>query len=670
MNTPMHNVKTRLVFGVKEKIMSLVMLVVLLAILSTVGPSMYLQNEKLFKSYQDKADIGTIALSEYVNEDSKKTALVAEMAALIPGLTENIEARNTPNLVNLLTPIGKTGEVDFITVTDHQGIVIARTHASNTGDSITNIYAVRQALNGQTASTLESSPATPLSIRTCVPVKNNAGLVVGTLSISKDGARSELVDKTKQRYDVEATIFSKDTRIATTVMKDGQRIIGTKGNTDVVETVLKSKSTFAGLTDVNGIPYIANYKPILNPQGEVMGMLFAGKSLAPYYAERNQQIFFTAAAALIILVICLLIAYSLSRSICRPLQRMTAIVATVAAGDLSKQVFVDSQDEFGQLANSFNVMLAELKNLVGTVARQSQTLAASSEELTASAEQSTTTSHQVATSMNKVAQGAELQLLSIKETVSVIESMAMDIQQIAQGSELVTEKSARSTDMAIVGGHAATEAVHQMTAIAKTVNESASMVTDLGQRSQEIGQIVDTIAGIAAQTNLLALNAAIEAARAGEQGRGFAVVAEEVRKLAEQSHSATKKIAKLIGEIQAETNKAVLAMKKGTQEVALGTDVVNAAGKTFSNIKEMVLDVNKQMCDISVAISALKQNSHTIVQSVDSINILSKKSAEEAEMVSAATEQQAASINEITLSSHDLAKMAQDLQEAVTGFTI
>ena len=209
-----------------------------------------------------------------------------------------------------------------------------------------------------------------------------------------------------------------------------------------------------------------------------------------------------------------------------------------------------------------------------------------------------------------------------------------------------------------------------MAHIEDSVTNSAQVVTKLGERSKEIGQIVDTISGIAAQTNLLALNAAIEAARAGEQGRGFAVVADEVRKLAEQSQDAAKQISELISEIQGETDKAVRAMAEGTEEVKIGATVVNTAGATFEEIAQVVTDVAEQVREISAVMQELAGSSQQIVLSVREINKLCQDSSGEAQSVSAATEEQTASMEEIASASQSLSRLAQDLQTEISKFRI
>ncbi|MDR3563466.1 MAG: methyl-accepting chemotaxis protein [Negativicutes bacterium] len=361
----------------------------------------------------------------------------------------------------------------------------------------------------------------------------------------------------------------------------------------------------------------------------------------------------------------------IASTITKPLAYMVQICGELADGDFrDKPRQVIRTDEIGQLAEALAKMRGNIRNLMKKINESAEQVAASSEELTASAEQSSQAANQVASSISSVATGATDQLAAANETSAVVEQMSAGIQQIAANTNQVAAQSAQATDKAKAGGKDVEKAVSQMGHIEDTVNTSAKVVAKLGERSKEIGQIVDTISGIAGQTNLLALNAAIEAARAGEQGRGFAVVAEEVRKLAEQSQEAAKKIAELIGEIQGDTDKAVVAMTDGTREVKTGAEVVNAAGAAFREIAELVAQVSGQVKEISAAIQQMASGSQQIVSSVKKIDGLSKTSAGEAQSVSAATEEQLASMEEIAGSSEALSKLAQDLQAAVAKFRV
>ncbi len=359
-----------------------------------------------------------------------------------------------------------------------------------------------------------------------------------------------------------------------------------------------------------------------------------------------------------------------ARSISRPVNQLAVVAEKVASGDLTQQVQVDSQDEIGQLASAFNTMVMQLKTLIKQINTDAEQLAASSEELTASSEQSAQAANQVAASISEVAADATGQMAAANETSAVVQQMSAGVQQMAESASQVAVQSSQAADKAKDGGVAVEKAVSQMAQIEDTVNTSAAVVAKLGERSKEIGQIVDTISGIAGQTNLLALNAAIEAARAGEQGRGFAVVAEEVRKLAEQAQEAAKKIAELIGEIQGDTDKAVVAMNDGTREVKTGAEVVNAAGIAFREIIDLVTQVSDQVRDITAAIQQTAAGSQHIVEAVKKIDDLSKKSTGEAQSVSAATEEQLASMEEIASSSEALAKLAQELHAAVAKFRV
>lgn len=371
------------------------------------------------------------------------------------------------------------------------------------------------------------------------------------------------------------------------------------------------------------------------------------------------------------LLLSALIALYISKKIADPIVALAGSVKQIATGNLlAEDLKIESKDEIGILGNDLNFMKKNLKNLIGQVAVMAQGVSQSSEELLATSEQTAMVSTQVASSICEVALGADEQVLEVNQTTVVIEQISDNITQVADGVSNVEDVFNKTATAAKNGEIAIDTAINQMTSIEKTVIDSAEVVIKLGDRSKEIGQIVNTISAIAGQTNLLALNAAIEAARAGEQGRGFAVVAEEVRKLAEQSQESSKQITNLISEIQIDTDKAVDAMEIGTREVKTGTAVVTSASKSFAEISLLISQVSSQMNEVSINVGQLAGGSQKIVNAIHKIGDITRNTADQTQTVSAATEEQSAAMEEIAAFSHNLANVASELQSEIGKFRI
>lgn len=273
------------------------------------------------------------------------------------------------------------------------------------------------------------------------------------------------------------------------------------------------------------------------------------------------------------------------------LKRLTAAAERMGQGDISQQVTVEAEDEFGKLGHSFNHMAQSLRTLLATIKHSVEQLASSAEELSASADQTSKATEQIATTIQEMAVGGDQQVQHTQKSSEASEQLAQGIDQIASYASQVSSAARQTARLASEGDQSVQEAVLQMKASNQSIQDLAEVIQSLGGRSQAIGSIVELIANIAKQTNLLALNAAIEAARAGESGRGFSVVADEVRKLAEQSSDSAQQIAMLIQSIQSETQTAVEVMKRSREEVTAGIEKVSIAGQSFDQIRISVGEV-------------------------------------------------------------------------------
>ena len=390
----------------------------------------------------------------------------------------------------------------------------------------------------------------------------------------------------------------------------------------------------------------------------------AAASHATYESARTTTI-------VVILIIALLtvgIGYYFYRLIGGFLSQFLDVSQRVYRGDMTVNLDYDTQDEFGKIANSYNDTLGKIRSITAEIQKIANELTHSAETMSTGVNESAQVVNSIAVSINDIAELSMSQNKNVDTASSALDNIVNSVNDVADLAKQTADKANDVGTTVTQGIEGINVIVQHMNRIETMVRTSADQVDTLGHRSEEIGQIVETIVNISGQTNLLALNAAIEAARAGEHGRGFAVVAEEIRKLAENSQDAAQHIAELIGTIQDETKKAVEAMHHGNKGVRQGTDVVKEAMGEFSQVTGMVDSMVAQMAQVADHIHQVSAESNNVVEATSQVTNDSNKIASETQQVSAASEEQSATMHELAGENTKLADMAKRLQEQLKVF--
>ncbi|MBR1728048.1 MAG: methyl-accepting chemotaxis protein [Selenomonadaceae bacterium] len=371
------------------------------------------------------------------------------------------------------------------------------------------------------------------------------------------------------------------------------------------------------------------------------------------------------------MILAVIVITMVSSKLVDPIRQLRDECEVINNGDLRQNsISIDSKDEIGDLAIGFNEMRKTMRNLLQNIRQESEQVAAASEELTASAHQSAQASNQVANSIVAIAGGVTEQSQAAEITNQEAGTIADTANAITEKTNAIASVTHITVKSAEDGRNAIRDVVGHMENISGTMKTIQEATDQLAESSKEINNIVELIFSIAGQTNLLALNAAIEAARAGEAGKGFAVVADEVRKLAEEVESSSRKIADHVSSNGAIMEKALAASTAGTESVTNGMQSVTVADSVFDEIAISIKALASEVDEIAHSISEMATSAGDMRKSMDDIKEISIKNSDEAQTVSAATQQQSASMDEIATASQSLAKLAAELQNAVDKFKV
>lgn len=348
------------------------------------------------------------------------------------------------------------------------------------------------------------------------------------------------------------------------------------------------------------------------------------------------------AVAVIAALLTVLLAWLLTRSIVSPLNRALQVAQTIAGGNLTTVIEIDGQDEPARLLGALSGMQANLRKTIEQIAGSATQLGAAAEELS--------------TVTQEASRGMQQQNNEIEQAATAVNEMTAAVEEVARNAVSTSEASNQSTQAAREGRDRVVETVNAIQTMTHDVQNTSLMIEGLATQGRDIGKVLDVIRAIAEQTNLLALNAAIEAARAGEAGRGFAVVADEVRALAHRTAQSTQEIEKMVAGIQNGTGEAVSSMAQSNQRTQSTLEMARAAGVALEQITQSIHLINERNLVIASASEEQAQVSREVDRNLVNIRDLATQSAAGANQTSAAT--------------HELSRLAVNLNAMVARFVI
>jgi methyl-accepting chemotaxis protein len=492
-----------------------------------------------------------------------------------------------------------------------------------------------------------------VGLRAMVPINDASGSMIGMVeTIFGVGSISRHMQKEKAFYillvdkgAVDVETFKKQT---SDVEIGGKYLTANKKWFDEATVAFAKSADYATLlkdkTQLNDKYFIAAAEA-KDLNGKVYGLHLTGMTRAEY-DKQVKPIFRLANNLLITIAVMGVIAVfviitMLKKVVVQPVTALSTFLLTLE-NDLTKRFDWQSNDEIGQVADSVNEFLTNLRRVLGTVVQESAQVATAAAQLSSNA--------------STIAGGAEAVVEQAGSVATASEEMAATSADIANNCLIAVEGAQSASEAAVNGSGVVSSTIAGMEQIAQRVRSSAQTVKSLGERSDQIGAIAGTIEDIADQTNLLALNAAIEAARAGEMGRGFAVVADEVRALAERTTKATREIGEMIKSIQSETRTAVQQMEQGVREVEQGTEDASRSGEALQEILSRINDVPMQINQIATAAEEQTATTGEIAGNVSRINDVAQESSQHAQQSAQSADQ--------------LLTLAEELQRQVRQFRV
>lgn len=346
------------------KVTGMVLTAVIVSSVSLFLVSNYFVGRGFDTEARDNITLFQRVVEKQVEAEKTDLAQTTQALAARAAVVEAVAKRDAKALKALLKHQLDIHKVDTILATDEKGVCIVRAHDEKAGDSVLNLLSVASALKDKPMVGIERGNVVKFAIRAAYPIKHN-GEIIGSVAVGNSLTGEKFVDEIKDLTGMEVTIFDQDTRAATTVMKEGQRAIGTKmDNPKVLESVLQKGESFHATNVILGKPYETAYWPLKDGNGKTEGMFFIGKERKVIEATKSSITQLMLLAGVAICVIMGAVGLFFARSLATPLKRTADFATKVAGGELNEKLDVQRTDEIGSLADTLRHMVDTLKRMI------------------------------------------------------------------------------------------------------------------------------------------------------------------------------------------------------------------------------------------------------------------------------------------------------------------
>ncbi|MDE6233816.1 MAG: cache domain-containing protein [Lachnospiraceae bacterium] len=503
-------------------------------------------------------------------------------------------------------------------------------------------------------------------------LNGDGDLVKGDYNITKN---VEKIDTYTEGMDSVVTLFYDDTRKATSLVdhSTGKRIIDTKASKEVADTVLEGQEYFSANMVINDENYYSYYIPLNNPDGTVVGMVFAGvpsRDVDSFISAKRNNIL---AITIAVLICSIVFVFCISVKIAKAVDNTKEAIDNLSVGNLAFKVeksLLKRKDEIGDMGRSAEKCIASLHNTVSDIQNFASSVQDEGNELELMATHTSQNADEISYAVEDISKGAVAQAEDVENATMEVSDMGQDIENIVSDISSLNDRAAVMQTAGTKAAQIINELSDSNDKTSEAIQSIAMNVEATDESVKKISEAVEMITSIAEQTSLLSLNASIEAARAGETGKGFAVVASEIQKLSEESNKSAQSISQIIVGLLDNSGNSMQTMIEVKGRLKEQQEKLDATKNQFENVNSGIISSKEDTMEINEQAKACDTAREKVVDIIQNLSAISEQNAASTQETTASMQELNATISLLADSAGKLKELAISLSKSIEFFKL